>query len=391
MRVLLVHNAYGKPSGEEVVVDETRRLLAAGGYEVNEWRRASADIPGMPLGDLRAFFSGIYSWSARRAFAAAMGRQRPDLVHIHNLYPLISPSIIDAAWAAGVPTVMTLHNYRMLCPSGLLLSRGEVCHRCAQGSELSCVLRNCVDSVPKSLGYAARNWFARKRGVFDKVTRFIALTEFQRRELSVRLPGDRIRVVPNPVPIPVEAAPPAPDGYVGFAGRLSPEKGVDILIEAARCNPALEFRFAGDWTRMRPSVAGAPSNCRFLGFLGKEELAGFYAGARVMVLPSIWYEALPNSLLEAMAYGKVVLCSHIGALPDIVEPGVAGFTFETGSAQALSDALQSLWPRQGLIDAAGARAREKVRRDYSDQDYGAHLLEVYREALACPVGRGVGP
>jgi glycosyltransferase involved in cell wall biosynthesis len=282
---------------------------------------------------------------------------------------------------------MTLHNYRMLCPSGLLLSRGELCHRCVEGTELSCVLRNCEHSLPKSLGYAARNWFARKRGTFGKVTRFIALTEFQRRQLSACLPKDRIRVLPNPVATPVEAGGPAPNGYVGFAGRLSPEKGVDTLIEAARCTPDLEFRFAGDSARMQRSVARAPANCRFLGFLGKADLAAFYAGARVMVLPSIWYEALPISLLEAMAHGKAVLCSHIGALPDIVEPGVAGFTFEARSAKSLSDALRWLWPQQGLLDLAGTRARAKVQRAYSDRHYGMRLLEVYREAMACQAGR----
>jgi len=381
MRVLLVHNAYGRPSGEEAVVAATHDLLADHGHAVASFIRESSTIETMPIGRLRAFAAGIYSLAARREFRRSVQEFRPDLVHLHNLYPLISPAVIDEARALGVPIVMTLHNYRILCPNGRLSSRGEICHRCVTGQEFWCIWRNCEENLPKSIGYACRNAVARWRRTFDQVDRFVALTGFQRDLLATRLPAERIRVIGNPVTIP--SAPPSSGAtsYVGFVGRLSPEKGVALLFDAARRCPSLEFRFAGETARMAAEVAAAPPNCRFLGQLAAARLPEFYAGARLLVLPSTWHEVLPLSLLEAMAHGKAVLCADVGALPEVLEDGRCGFLFRRGDADDLTARLHQLWGRSEDLAAVGARARARIIASYAPAVLYGELMALYQELV----------
>jgi len=201
MKILIVHNAYGKTSGEEVVIDNLAVLLATRGLEVLRFSRSSAAIEETRLGKIPAFFSGIHNHFSRRAFGRFLRTTRPDVVHIHNLYPLISPSILPECTAQSVPVVMTVHNFRLACPNGLLMSHGEVCHRCLGGREYWCLLRNCEQDIFKSTGYALRTAAARVlRRYYDHVDHFLCLSAFQK-DLLVKegLPADRATVLPNPV------------------------------------------------------------------------------------------------------------------------------------------------------------------------------------------------
>jgi glycosyltransferase involved in cell wall biosynthesis len=198
MKILVVHNGYGRFSGEEAVVEAQCQLLGERGHRVSRFTRTSADIPRMRFGKVRAFFSGIYSHASARCMQQRLEVDRPELVHVHNLYPLISPSVLGVCRRAGVPVVMTLHNYRMLCPTGLHLRGGRICEECIGGREYRCVLHNCENNLAKSVGYAARNYFARRWRVFDSVSVFAVLTDFQRRRLVAQgFPADRFVVIPN--------------------------------------------------------------------------------------------------------------------------------------------------------------------------------------------------
>lgn len=370
MRIAVVHNGYGKPSGEEAVVETQTALLRAHGHEVVRFERSSAEIETMRFGKLRAFFGGIYNPATRRAFARFLRRERPDLVHIHNLFPLISPSIL--AECREVPAVMTLHNYRLICPNALLMRDGSVCHECFGGHEYRCLLRNCEGHLGRSLGYALRTAFARRSGLLDNVRRFVCLTEFQR-DLFVNegFPAERLVVIPNPIP-PSWLDVPAHEGgeFVGYVGRVSPEKDVPTLLEAARRLPGVPFKIAGSHWRMPELKRAAPPNVEFVGHLGAGALREFYRRMRLLVFATRCYEVFPVTLLEAMAQGLPIVCARIGGLPEIVE----GAFYEPGNAAELAARIQETWNHH-------QSARERALAKYHPEQVIKEMFLLYEQLL----------
>ncbi len=269
MRIGIVHNLYSHPGGEETVVENTCSLLARRGHVVIPFFRYSAEISGMPLDKIHAFFSGIYSLSSKKAMRALLATCGPQTIHVHNLFPLISPSVLSACRQAGVPVVMTLHNYRLSCPHGMHMIRGHVCERCCRGREYWCVLRNCEGSMPKSLGYALRSLTARALRLYaDNVAVYVVFTQFHRNRLvSEGIPSDRIAVVPNLAISERTAASYSLGDYVAFAGRVSPEKGIaTLLLVAGKCLD-IPFKIAGSCGQMPRIAAEAPKNVAFVGHL----------------------------------------------------------------------------------------------------------------------------
>ena len=163
MRILIIHNKYSKFSGEEAVVDAQSHLLTSNGNEVLTYFRSSQELESMSNSKSKAFLSGLYSPKSIREIKKLIQTKNPDIVHIHNLYPLISPSILPEIKKLQIPIVMTVHNYRLLCPNGLFFTNGEICEKCTgSAKEFNCVVNNCQDSISKSTGYALRNLWARK-------------------------------------------------------------------------------------------------------------------------------------------------------------------------------------------------------------------------------------
>jgi glycosyltransferase involved in cell wall biosynthesis len=382
--VAIVHNAYGKTSGEEIVIDRLVQLLAARGLVVQRFSRSSEEIERTRLGKIPTFFSGIHNPFSKKAFELFLRETRPDVVHIHNLYPLISPSILPVCTAQGVPVVMTVHNFRLACPNGLLLSHGEACHRCLGGREYWCVFRNCEDSLFKSAGYALRTAAARMlRRYYDHVDHFLCLSAFQR-DLLVNegLPADRATVLPNPMNLPgVEPGGWRDGDYVAYVGRISPEKDIPTLIEAARRLGDVPFKFAGSYHRMPEVTQRNPNNCQFLGQLDAEDLAQFYLNARMVVFATRCYEGFPTVLLEAMSHGLPVVCSRIGGLPEIVEEEKTGLLYEPGNVDELADRIRMLWQNPALCRKLGGAGRRKVREEYAAELLLDRLLGIYETVI----------
>jgi glycosyltransferase involved in cell wall biosynthesis len=382
MKICLVHNAYGRTSGEEVAVEGLRDALTSHGHSVIPFFRSSADLDGRRLGKVGALFTGIYNAAARREFAQLLERDYPDLVHINNLFPLISPSILDETKERNIPTVMTLHNFRLLCPTGLMFSHGEVCHRCLGGREWWCAVRNCTGEWPKSAGYAARSIVARLRGSFvNGIDRFVAPSEFVK-EMVVRhgYPNERIDVVRYIVNLGSYKLGAESGEYIGYVGRISPEKGVDTIVEAARDCPDINFRFAGHYLRMPDLPGRAPMNCVFDGEIPAGKVAEFLSHARVTVFSSRWYETTGLSLIEAMASGRAVLCSRIGCLSEFVEDGSTGILFDPGNAHELAAKVRYLWERPEICRTLGEAARKKILTMFSAQTNYERLMDTYRAA-----------
>lgn len=369
MKVLLVHNDYGKYSGEEAVVDRMAAMLSAHGHEVAQLRMTSAGSRESLAGKIRGFAAGIYSPSGVKAMREALRREKPDVVNVHNLYPFISPAALKECRKAGVPVVMTVHNFRLICPTGLFMRDGGPCELCLQrGDEWGCVRYNCEHSMMKSVGYAARNTVARLTGAYRRgVTRFACITDFQRRKLiSAGFAADRITVIPNAVDLGAGGEY-VQGGYVAYCGRLSYEKGYDRLMEVARRHPEIEFRFAG--AQRLPDDQQLPDNVRLLGYVSGVQLEEFYRDCRFVVMPSRCYEGFPMAILEAAQYSKPTVGPDHGGFTEIIGRGneAIGRLFEPSSVDDLERQIVELWNAPDQVQSLGVKARTKLQQQYSSE------------------------
>ena len=383
MKIIQVHNWYRFGCGEDAVFDATTALLKRRGKRVVQFTRNSWDIePGL-AGRLRAFAQGIYSRSSAHDVAQLIEREHPDVVHVHNLYPLISPSLLVTCRRLNVPVVMTCHNYRLMCPTAFHLNNGGVCERCCGGREYWCILKNCRGNIFESVAYALRNAVAQKFRLFkDNVTFFIAPTEFLKARLvDAGFRDQHIADLPYPVPIPDSGIEAAGGQYIAYAGRISPEKGIDTLLAAAARLPEVPVRIAGDGPIRRQLFEKAPKNARSLGLLDRPQMWNFYRKARFLLVPSVWFEVSPMVILEAMSHGLPVIASRIGGLAELVEDGVTGFLFEPGNVEDLADKMKLLWENPDLCRQMGEAGREKAIREYSEDVYYKRLMAVYKKAI----------
>lgn len=378
MKILIVHNRYSRAGGEEGVVAFQRRLLESRGHSVVMYERSYDEIRRWRFGRFASLFSALYNRRSVREIRELIQKEQPQAAIVHNLFPVISAAVLPVLRRGGVRVLMTLHNYRLVCPVGTFYTRGGICERCGHyaGREWNCFARRCEGSLAGSFGYALRGWWSRVRGCFSgNVDRFLALSDFQRDLLSryTRIPAARFSVIPNCIdpaamPEPFDAAANRDRHYIAYAGRLSAEKGIDLLFKAARQLPDVEFRVAG-------TVADGyvlpepPGNVRLVGQLDKAGLADLYAGARAVVVTSRWYEGFPLSVIEAMYYGAPVVVPRIGGLSEIVDHGICGAIYAPGSASELTEQLLRLIAEPLYADFLGRKGQERVRECYAPGVY----------------------
>lgn len=370
----MVHNDYGKYSGEEAVVD---RFIADGrraGIEIETLRRTSKFSRENFWGRIKGFFAGIYSFSGRRMMREALKTFKPDIVHIHNLYPFISPAVLPLCHKAGVTVIMTVHNYRLMCPTGLFLRDGKPCENCLRnGNERDCIRFNCEHDWFRSLGYALRNMVARRsRAYLDNVDYYCCLTKFQCQKLiEAGFPSNKIKLMNSYVKYEEPEEPNAETeswgkGFVGYVGRLSYEKGYDMLFEVARRHPEIDFCFAG--TIREGMNETIPQNVRLCGLLQTDRLARFYENAAFIVIPSRCYEGFPIVLLEASSHGRCCVAPNHGAFPDLMtDPDsheVGGRLFKPCDIDSLGQNIVSLWNNKELVSKLGTVAEQNYRKRF---------------------------
>ncbi|MEO8494728.1 MAG: glycosyltransferase [Planctomycetota bacterium] len=384
MKVLQIYNQYRSLfNGEESVVEMTAELIEKHGGSAQLMTRSSREIGSSMVARTRAFFSGIYSREAYHSMAQTLAEDRPDVVHVHNLYPLFSPSVLVACRRAGVPVVMSVHNQQMTCPRADHLYQGQICEKCVGGGEVNCVLRNCRQNIFESVAYAARSAFARKMRLFhDNVTLFLALSEFAKSRLAAAgFDEERVVVLKNMVaasPGPVDAS---RGTYAAFAGRISQEKGLHTLVKAAEAYPDCPIQLAGSGPMLEQLETNAPSNAEFKGRLNPSQMQSFYRGARFVVTPSITYEMCPLVILEAHSHGIPVIASRLGAQRELVEDGVNGLLFEPGNSEDLRQKMKQLWEDPDLCRRLGQAGYERVAREHSEATYYERLMGVYNRAI----------
>jgi len=382
MRVLVVHNRYRSenPSGENAVVDLEVDLLRGAGVDVAVFERSSDEIDAFSRRERAGLaMQPIYSASSIRRVREIVREFKPDVLHLHNPYPLISPSVLRAAHAAGVATVVTVHNYRLMCANGLFFRDGHSCHDC-QDTRLPypAVVHACYrESRPESAVIGTALVVHRK--TWHTVDRFIALSDPIRDFLlAYGIPVQRIALKPNTVRDP---GPPMPvgSGFL-FAGRLSVEKGIEILIEAWNRHPVGSLgilRICGDGElrgRVEAWAAGR-ADVDFKGQCSEEAVSQLVDEAAVVVIPSTWEEPFGLVAVEAMAHGRPVLASDRGALPELV--GDDGGWVVNADADSWATGLVSA---SAVTAENAASARRRYEREFAPPANVAALLSAYRTA-----------
>ncbi|MEV0004459.1 glycosyltransferase family 4 protein [Micromonospora sp. NPDC050980] len=325
MRIVVAHNRYreAQPSGENTIVDAEIAQLTAAGVQVLPFLRSSDEIPAMskPAKALLPI-SPIWAPKAQHDLDRLLTEHRPDALHLHNPYPLLSPWVVRTAHRRGVPVVQTVHNYRQVCSSGLYFRDGVICQDC-RGRKLGvpAIVHRCYrDSRAQSALMATT--LAVHRPTWRSVDRYIALTTAVADHLrDYGIPDDRIVVKPNAVPDPGMPVPPG-NGFL-FMGRLSPEKGLELLLSAWRRHPvgALgPLRIAGDG-ELRPLAEAAAAerpDVRYLGQLDRPGVRAALADSAVVLATSTWHDVLPTVIIEALAAGRPVLGTALGGIPYLV-------------------------------------------------------------------------
>jgi glycosyltransferase involved in cell wall biosynthesis len=382
VNIIIAYNLHRHGGGSDAVAERSSELLRGAGHEVRLFVRSSRELCGV-RGSLKAFLNGVYAPGTLRDFERMLDAFRPDVVHAHEVYPLITPWIFPICKRRGIRTVMTCHDYRLSCPVATHFRNGRLCHECAarRGGVWPCVRYNCADSRSKSVAYALRNKVAAQFGLFARYVDLFLAPSQKAKEILCRnagLDSKRVCVVGNPVPDPAgPLAASGPGEYVAYAGRFELEKGFDVLVEAMT-GTGLSLKVAGDASAWIRAHAGPIGEVQFLGHLGPAEMSTFYRRARIVVVPSVTHETFGLVVAEALACGTPVIVSDLGALAEVAGPG--GVVVPSGDASALRETIVALWNDPARCRSLGQAGREHVKQ-YSDQRYMEKLLAAYRAAI----------
>jgi glycosyltransferase involved in cell wall biosynthesis len=385
VKILQVHNRYQQRSGEEVVVEAEAELLASRGHTVVRYERDSAEIHDYnALQKMRLALTATWARDSCDALTALIVSERPDVAHFHNTFPLVSPAAYRACTSHGVPVVQTVHNYRLLCPAATLLRRERICEDCVGRTPWPSVVHGCYHGSRLQSLIAGSSLVAHRAiGTYRKhVQRYIALTAFGRAML-VRggFSAERILVKPNFVVDPglrTEAG-----SYVLYLGRLAPEKGVLLALDAWKQLPHVPLRIVGDGP-LRAQVearARALRHVEVLRSVPHAEIFQHLRGARALIFPSIWYEGQGLTIVEAFATGVPVIASALGAPLELLEGGSLGTLFKPGDANDLAAKVAEVFLQgpQILEKTRLARARYESSNFTAHANYRA-LLAAYESA-----------
>ncbi|WP_406403360.1 glycosyltransferase [Streptomyces uncialis] len=401
MHVLVVHNRYSsaQPSGENNVVDQETELLRAAGHRVGLFERRSDDIPARSLPG-KAAIPLLVPWNpaVRKELATRLRAERPDVVHIHNVFPLLSPAVLAACADAGVPAVATLHNYTQVCPPGTLQRDGRPCTECVGSTPLPAVRHGCyrdsrLATVPLAVSLAVN-----RRRWWSGVERFFCISAAQR-DVLVRsgMPSERLAVKHNFVPDPDDRRA-GPGEHLLYLGRLAETKGVRLLMAAwdeitadGGVGVPLVIAGAGPLEREVTAWAAGRDDVRFAGLYDPARCRRAIARSVAVVAPSTWLEAFGLVVVEAMAAGVPVVAAGHGAFVELVEDGVTGLLHQPNDPASLASRLRRIMAEPDRNREMGRAARRRYERDFSPAVGLERLVEGYRTAIAGRSGGGDGP
>jgi glycosyltransferase involved in cell wall biosynthesis len=384
LKILLLHNRYQIPGGEDTAVGQESAMLRAAGLDVEVMETDNDGI--VSLGQkVMAAVRVPYSFPARRSVQQRIAEFRPDIVHVHNFFPMFTPSVYDACRDARVPVVQTLHNYRLMCANALLFRDGAVCTDClGRVFPVPAIRHSCYrESKLGSTAVAAMISVHQIRHTWTRrVHRFIALTEFARALFTTNLgiPSAQVEVKPNAVADP--GCGNGSGGYALYVGRLSAEKGIETLLRAAKgAGLGMPLKIAGTGPlQQMVENAQSPGQVEYLGFQTADAVHTLMKRARVLMIPSLWFEGLPMVVPEAYATGLPIIASRIGALATLVRNGENGLQAEPGDASALAAATRQIASDSAFEASLRRAARQTYDAEYRPEANVQMLLTIYEHA-----------
>jgi len=384
MKILFVHNRYQHAGGEDSVLDAEMALMSKNGHVVTLSLQENDAINSFSS-KLKTFLYVAYSNFYKQWMTGEINKYKPDIVHVHNFFPLLTPSIYDACIEKNIPVIQTLHNYRTMCPGALLMRSGKICELCVKGSAYQSVLHGCYrNSVVGTFAVARMVEHHRAKDTWStKVNRFIALTKFARNKfIAAGFPEYKIRVKPNFSDNSQSAYDDVNFKRKGglFVGRLSQEKGVGTLIEAWH-DLDIPLKVAGTGPLEGELTDSQNEFVTALGMLDHDSVKKEMRKAAFLVMPSEWYEGFPMVLVEAFSQGLPVVASRLGGMAEIVEDGITGLHFEAGNAKDLAEKVQWMHDHPEECQQMGLNARKVFEEKYTaDKNYEI-LMGIYQEAI----------
>lgn len=393
MRILMLHNRYQVSSGEESVVKAEQALLESNGHTVKLLEVDNSQIEGA-LSKVKAALNVVYSHGSRQWVKNTISEFQPNIVHVHNFFPLLSPSVYFACNESGIPVVQTLHNYRILCATASFYRDGQICedclgqpfgwsgviHQCYRGSRVGSAAVSAMASVHRWIGTWA-----------NRVDAYICLTEFAREKfIQGGLPASKLFIKPNFVYPELQSfdAPKANPEYQSeqkpyflYVGRLTPEKGLEVLLAAWEFVPdQVQLKIVGEGPlgSKVAEIAARNQEIQCLGRQAPDVVRSLMRNAIALVFPSVWYEGLPLTIIESFSTGTPVIASKIGALAELIDQSRNGLQFCPGDAEDLVAKIQWALNHPDELAQMGQRAYEEFEAKYTPEKNYHQLMNIYK-------------
>ncbi len=404
MKILLVNKFLYPKGGDAICSLETGELLVSKGHEVLFWGMKHPENPDYPYKELfvshvdfnksirisqqlKTSINILYSFEARKKIEKLLKVEKPDIVHLNNFAHQISPSILDVFKKYNLPTVMTLHDYKLVCPSYSMLTDGKPCEKCRNGRYFWCLLKKCTKGsyVKSSLNVVEMYLHHKILHIYDKINVFISPSVFLKEK--IREMGFKGKVIYLPNFVKLEDFKPSYDykeKFIIYFGRLSQEKGLFTLIEGVK-GIDIKLKIIGDGPLRKELESKAREdrldNIFFTGYKKGKELKEEIWKSIFVVLPSEWYENNPRTVMEAFALGKPVIGARIGGVPELVRDGETGLTFEPRNAEDLRDKIDYLKNSPDKISEMGKNARKFAEKELNPEKHYQQLMKIYQMAI----------
>jgi glycosyltransferase involved in cell wall biosynthesis len=387
MRILSVHNQFRQYSGSDNVASADEKMFGERA-EVASYTRSSNEIvetSGLQKASLA--LDTIYSRRTESEITDLVQRFRPDIAYVHNVFPLISPSLYHALHRLRVPSVQMIHDFRLWCPNSRFYVNDQPCHRCQQGNYWPAVENRCIQgNLGYSAIYAASLYVNRKLDFTEKIGGYICLTEFAKEVLmESQVPEEKIYICPNHIDTTAFTPQYGKGSYVLYLGGLYRDKGVMTVVKAFKDLPDIPVKFvgAGDAeAEMRDYIREHRlSNVEIVGFKGGQEKLEYVRNSMFTICATHCYETFGLVVLEAYASGKPVIASAIGALPYIVEPQKTGLLFEPQNSVDLAEKVRWLYERPAEVETMGRQARAIVESKYDTRARYSALQTIFERVI----------